>query len=251
MRTANRDLGAMASFNGAQRALCVREYYRNNDSATEARRKFCSHYNIRNVNQAPTIQTIQNWVRKFESTGSTLTQPGRGRPRTSRDPENIERVRESGPFFYEDQRSRPVTVNTERYVAMLQIFFAPALQDFSGFNHRTWFQQDGATCHTSNDSIAAVREIFGQKLISKRGDINWPPRSPDLSPMDYFLWGYLKSKVYISNPGSIEELKENIRKEMQDIAPTIFRAVIENFRSRLQECKSKQGSHLHNVIFKK
>lgn len=99
MRTANRDLGAMASFNGAQRALCVREYYRNNDSATEARRKFCSHYNIRNVNQAPTIQTIQNWVRKFESTGSTLTQPGRGRPRTSRDPENIERVRESGPFF--------------------------------------------------------------------------------------------------------------------------------------------------------
>lgn len=156
-----------------------------------------------------------------------------------------------GPYFYEDQRSRPVTVNTERYVAMLQIFFAPALQDFSGFNQRTWFQQDGATCHTSNDSIAAVREIFGKKLISKRGDINWPPRSPDLSPMDYFLWGYLKSKVYISNPGSIEELKENICKEMQDIAPNIFRAVMENFRSRLQECKNKQGSHLDNVIFKK
>ncbi|XP_050342348.1 uncharacterized protein LOC126768367 [Nymphalis io] len=156
-----------------------------------------------------------------------------------------------GPYFYEDQRSRPVTVNTQRYIAMLQNFFAPALQDYSGFNQRTWFQQDGATCHTSNDSIAAVREIFGQKVISKRGDINWPPRSPDLSPMDFFLWGYLKSKVFNNNPQSIEELKENIREEIQNISPNTCRAVMENVRSRLQECQIKQGTHLDDVIFKK
>lgn len=76
-----------------------------------------------------------------------------------------------GPYFYEDQRGHAVTVNTERYIAMLRNFFTPALQNFNGFNQRSWFQQDGATCHTSNDSLIAVREIFGQKLISKRGDI--------------------------------------------------------------------------------
>jgi hypothetical protein len=156
-----------------------------------------------------------------------------------------------GPYFYEDQRNRAVTVNTERYIVMLQNFFAPALQDFSGFNRSSWFQQDGATCHTSNDSIAALREIFGQKVISKRGDIHWPPRSPDLTPMDFYLWGYLKSKVYISNPVSIEELKENIREEMQNISPTTCRAVMQNFRSRLQVCQDEQGSHLNDVIFKK
>jgi len=129
-----------------------------------------------------------------------------------------------GPYFYEDQRGNAVTVNTERYIAMLQNFFAPALQDFDGFNQRSWFQQDGATCHISNDSLSAVREIFGQKVISKRGDINWPPRSPDLSPMDFFLWGYLK--VFNSNPATLEELKARIREEMQNISRNTCQSVI-------------------------
>lgn len=156
-----------------------------------------------------------------------------------------------GPYFFEDRRRNAVTVNTERYIAMLQNFFSPALQDFDGFNQQSWFQQDGATCHTSNDSLSAVREIFGQKVISKRGAINWPPRSPDLSPLDFFLWGYLKSKVFNSNPVSLEELKENIREEMQNISRNTCEAVIENFRSRLQHCQNSQGSHMDDVIFKK
>ncbi|CAH2088888.1 unnamed protein product [Euphydryas editha] len=134
---------------------------------------------------------------------------------------------------------------------MLQDFYAPALQIFSGFNQRTWFQQDGATYHKSNDSIATVREIFGQKLISRRGDINWPLRSPDLTPMDFFLWGYLKSKVFTSHTASIEDLKENIRNEMQNISPNTLREVIGYFRSRLHECQNKQGTHLDDVLFKK
>ena len=63
----------------------------------------------------------------------------------------------------------------------------------------------GATCQTS-DSLCSV---------SKRGDINWPTRSPDLSPIDVFLWGYLKSIVFKSNL----ELKEDIPEEMQISAP--------------------------------
>ncbi|CAH2088887.1 unnamed protein product [Euphydryas editha] len=83
------------SVSGAQRPFCVCEYYKNNDSATETKRKFCTHFNIRNAKQAPTIQTIKKWVQKFEKTGSTLSQPRSGRPRTSRNPEKIERVRAS------------------------------------------------------------------------------------------------------------------------------------------------------------
>ncbi|CAH2090217.1 unnamed protein product [Euphydryas editha] len=93
-----------------------------------------------------------------------------------------------GPYFFEDRRGRPLTVNTDRYCEMLRNFLAPALEEFRGFNSRTWFQQDGATCHTSNPSIEALKELFPNKLISRRGDVNWPPRSPDLSPLDYFLW---------------------------------------------------------------
>lgn len=83
----------MASFSDKQRAFCVREYYRNGDSLTLAQRKFCAHYNIRRKNEAPSVQLIRKWVQKFEETGSTMNQPRSGRPRTSRDPENVERVR--------------------------------------------------------------------------------------------------------------------------------------------------------------
>ena len=61
----------MASFNEKQRAFCVREYYRNNDSSV-AQRKFCAHYNIRHKNKAPSIQSIKKWVQKFEETDSTI-----------------------------------------------------------------------------------------------------------------------------------------------------------------------------------
>lgn len=59
------------------------------------RQKFCPHYNIRSVNQVSTLQTIQNYVWKFERADSKLTQPLFGRPRTSREPENLDSVRES------------------------------------------------------------------------------------------------------------------------------------------------------------
>jgi hypothetical protein len=48
--------------------------------------------------------------------------------------------------------------------------------------------------------------------ISRGGAIPWPARFPDLSVCDYFIWGYLKSKVYLMKPYDIEELK-NAKKE--------------------------------------
>ena len=57
-------------------------------------------------------------------------------------------------------------------------------------------QQDGAKCHTRGKTIDILREKFSDQLISRNGDYNWPPRSCDLTPLDFFLWGYVKDKVY-------------------------------------------------------
>ncbi|GFV90201.1 uncharacterized protein TNCV_4379171 [Trichonephila clavipes] len=54
-----------------------------------------------------------------------------------------------------------------------------------------WFQQDGATCHTARATIDLLKDTFGDRLISRFGPVNWPPRSCDLTPLDYFLWGYV------------------------------------------------------------
>jgi hypothetical protein len=50
-----------------------------------------------------------------------------------------------------------------------------------------YFQQDGATCHTSNASMRKIESYFDNRFISKN---LWPPRSPYLTPPDFFLWGF-------------------------------------------------------------
>ena len=75
------------------------------------------------------------------------------------------------------------------------------------YRNNVWFQQDEATSHTSRCSIGILKEMFPNHFISLRGDIGWPARSPDLNPAIFFLWGYLKSKVFSYRPRSLEELK--------------------------------------------
>lgn len=85
---------AMERFTGADRAFCLGAFHRNNDSATIARRKFREYPKLRTFNDYTTVQTIKNWVQKFEDTGSTLVKQRSGRPRT-RTEEIIDIVQES------------------------------------------------------------------------------------------------------------------------------------------------------------
>jgi len=51
-------------------------------------------------------------------------------------------------------------------------------------------------------------EMFPQHVISRGSVVPWPARSPDLSACDYFLWGYLKRRVFISKPRTVTELRQ-------------------------------------------
>ena len=53
--------------------------------------------------------------------------------------------------------------------------------------------------------------------IDRRGPIDWPARSPDLTPMDFFFWGVLEDKVYSQKPRSVDDLKNYIRDAFQEI----------------------------------
>ncbi|GFV09927.1 putative DD41D transposase [Trichonephila clavipes] len=122
-------------------------------------------------------------------------------------------------------------VNGDRYRAMITNFFIPELN-----NHdvqELWFQQDGATCHTAHATIDLLKDTFGDRLISHFGPVNWPPRSCDLIPLDYFLYGYVKSLVYADKPQTLDHLEDNIRRVIADIRPQMLEKVIENWTSRL------------------
>ncbi|GFW65054.1 uncharacterized protein TNCV_393201 [Trichonephila clavipes] len=113
-----------------------------------------------------------------------------------------------------------------------------------------WFQQDGATCHTARATIDLLKDTFGDRLISRFGPVNWPPRSCDLTPLDYFLWGYVKSLVYADKPQTLDHLEDNIRRVIADIRPQMLETVIENRTSRLDYIRASRGSHIPEIIFK-
>ncbi|GFW33650.1 DUF4817 domain-containing protein [Trichonephila clavipes] len=108
-----------------------------------------------------------------------------------------------------------------------------------------WFQQDGATCHTARATIDLLKDTFGDRLISRFGPVNWPPRSCDLTPLDYFLWGYVKSLVYADKPQTLDHLEDNIRRVIADIRPQM----LESHR-KLDYIRASRGSPMPEIIFK-
>ncbi|GFU14307.1 DUF4817 domain-containing protein [Trichonephila clavipes] len=113
-----------------------------------------------------------------------------------------------------------------------------------------WFQQDGATCHTVRATIDLLKDTFGDRLISRFGPVNWPPRFCDLTPLHSFLWGYVKSLVYADKPQTLDHLEDNIRRVIADIRPQMLEKVIENWKSRLDYIRGSRGSHMPRIIFK-
>ncbi|GFV57382.1 uncharacterized protein TNCV_3173301 [Trichonephila clavipes] len=117
-------------------------------------------------------------------------------------------------------------------------------------HNELWFQQDGATCHTARSTIDLLKDTLGDRLISRLGPVNWPPRSCDLTPLDYFLWGYVKSLVYADKPQTLDHLEDNIRRVIADIRPQMLEKVIENWASRLDYIRASCGSPMPEIIFK-
>jgi hypothetical protein len=70
--------------------------------------------------------------------------------------------------------------------------------------------------------MRVLNRMFPARVISWRGNIEWPARSPDLNTCDFFLWGYLKSKVYKKKPRTTEDLKQNIMEEVAAGPPTML-----------------------------
>ena len=113
----------------------------------------------------------------------------------------------------------------------------------------TCFKQDGATCHTVEATIDVLRRVFEDRIISRRADAVWPPRSCDLTPLDYYLWGAVKDKCYAYKPETIDALKNNIREAIGEIQLHTIDKVLKNWTDRVGYSMASRGSHLNEIIF--
>lgn len=109
--------------------------------------------------------------------------------------------------------TRPSTLSV---VFMLETFFESELDQLAEEQDLgdIWFQQDRVTAQTAIISMTKLRQIFPTRLVFLRGNLGWPAKSPNLSISDFFLWGYLKEKVFKHRPHTLEELQSRIKEEI-------------------------------------
>ena len=58
-----------------------------------------------------------------------------------------------------------------------------------GVRRRMWFQHDGTPAHNAVNARRHLNEVFGNRWIGRNGPVAGPARSPDLTPLDFYLWG--------------------------------------------------------------
>jgi len=104
---------------------------------------------------------------------------------------------------------------------MLQLRAVPHLEEF-----QPWiiFQQDGAPPHWGSHVRRFLEATFPNRWIGRDGPTPWPPRSPYITPLDFFLWGYVKDNVFSTPVPDITNLKARIT----DAFATITEHMLEN-----------------------
>ena len=136
-----------------------------------------------------------------------------------------------GPFFLENEQGEAVTVNGDRYRAMLNEFLFTNIEKEEIGN--ICLQQDGATCYTAEATLDVLHPVFDDRIISRRADVVWPPRSCDLTPLDYYLWDAVKDKCYVDKVETIDALNDNIREAIGEIQLHTIDNVLNNWTDRV------------------
>ena len=115
-----------------------------------------------------------------------------------------------------------------------------------------WWIQDGAPAHRLIEVRDRLDEIFGNdRLVGLGHDVEWPPRSPDLTPCDFFLWGYLKDKVSMYPPQNIDALRQTIilsEFTALRMQPGFIRNAVRDMHRRTTLCVARNGGHVKGVV---
>ncbi len=93
---------------------------------------------------------------------------------------------------------------------------------------------DGAPPHSALTARACLDEHSPGCWVGRRGPREWPPRSPDLTPCDFYLWGYTK-EVYKAKPCPLEELETLIQEVLNDISDDTLQKVVHSIPSDLRK----------------
>ena len=120
---------------------------------------------------------------------------------------------------------------------MLEIFVYPLLRTR---RRHMLFQLDGAPPHWGLQVRAFLNDKFLERWIGRGGPAAWPPRSPDINSLDFFLWGYVNIEVFKSLP----HLKGLITKALAQVTALMLDKTLKELLRRLKLLTNNHGSHV-------
>lgn len=139
------------------------------------------------------------------------------------------------------------------YVKMLENYMLPELQK-KGYNLKElWFQQDGAPWHRSERVLDFLKSVFDYRIISLGTNFIWPPRSQDLTPMDYFFWDYMKVKLDFKHSKYDlcfqQSFREILTREVNTASVSALQGAIYQLPERLEMCLNENGDRFVHLLY--
>lgn len=143
----------------------------------------------------------------------------------------------------------PERLNGASYVEFLAENLPHFLEEIPLLNrNKILFQQDGAGPHNARIVTNFLNHQFPERWMGRYGPIRWPARSPDLNPLDFFLWGYCKEIIYRQLPENVEELNDKLHHAIFLIEDEVMEKTQENLLRRMRACITMNGGHFEHLL---
>ena len=142
-----------------------------------------------------------------------------------------------GPYLLRD------TMNAERCLQMLEDYVWPIVSGWENIDELV-FMHDGAPPHFALSVRAWLDQKFPGRWLGRRGPHEWPARSPDLTPCDFFLWGWAKEEVYRAKPRTMEQLEDRIRNVITNVPHDFLQKTVDSIPGRLRKLVDAAGAYI-------
>ena len=148
-----------------------------------------------------------------------------------------------GPFFFAEE-----TVASKKYLDMLQLWLMPQLQNIPTFI----FQQDRSPAHFHCEVRQYLSTLLPGRWIGRASGndqplLLWPTRSADITPCDFFLWGYVKYRIFVPLLSrDLAELKARIIATVKNIDAPMLKRVWQELEYRIDVCRVTHGAHIEH-----
>lgn len=139
------------------------------------------------------------------------------------------------------------TLNGEEYVNIIQNVIRPNVERLN--NEQLWYQHDGAPAHRTPEVTNMLYQVFEDRWLGFNGPFKWPARSPDLTPLDFCIWGYIKDQVYDVPPTTKEEMKSTVLNCFNNLPQdVIWKATQNEMQKRVFKCLETGGRTFEHLL---